>query len=86
MEHVPPRFWEQLYAPSSQTAVTGGVPLLMQAALAGIDDAAHMGPFGPGEGVGLGDGPGLGAGLDERRIAMSAVTLPLMLTSCSVSS
>ena len=40
-EQVPCRFFEQLYAPSLQTAVTGGVPLPMQVALAGIVDAAQ---------------------------------------------
>src|SRR4051812_46553458 len=90
-EQVPDRFREQLYAPSSHTAVTGGVPFPMQVAFDGIDDAAHIGPFGPGEGVGpgvgvgLGEGVGVGAGLDSFRIEMSAVTLPFTVTSTSVS-
>ena len=89
VEHVPDRFREQLNAPSSHTAVTGGVPFPMHVAFDGMDEAAHIGPLGPGEGVGpgvgLGPGEGVGGGLDSFRIEMSAVTLPLTVTSTSVS-
>jgi hypothetical protein len=88
-EHVPERFCEQLYAPSPQTAVTGGFPLPMHTALDGIEDAEHICPFGPGEGVGPGVGSGLGegvgAGSEFFRIEMSVVTAPVTFTSTSVS-
>ena len=86
---MPLRFCEQLNAPSSQMAVTGGVPFPMHVAFAGMDDASHAGPFGPGcgvGGVGLGVGVGDGEGDDCRCIGMSAVMFPLTVTSRSAMS
>jgi len=86
---VPLRFCEQLNAPSSQTAVTGGVPFPMHVAFPGMDDASHAGPLGPGcgvGGVGLGVGVGAGLGEDCLCIGMSAVTFPLTVTSRSAMS
>jgi hypothetical protein len=78
---------EQLNTPSLHTAVTGGVPLLMQLAFAGIEAAVHVGPLGPGVGVGPGVGPGPGAGVgagdDCLCMTTSAVALPVTVTVVS---
>jgi hypothetical protein len=82
---VPLLFCEQLYFPSLQTAVTGGVPLPMHVAVAGMDDAGQV-PFGLGDGLGVGLGVGDGLGADCLCIKMSAVMLPLTVTSRSAMS
>ena len=87
VEQVPLRLAEQLYTPSAQMAVTGGVPLLMQTALDGTTEDGQVGPVGVGVGVGAGVGVGgAGTGPDCLCIATSAVMLPVTVTVTSAMS